>query len=293
MAAQTSNFSKFSLFCKRFSSSFKQFIPLKPLKYNQLHSKVNFQQFRALYSCKFPQNRPVLKGWEKLSKYGFVDFQSNCCFNTSMRFYSRGRKTSKDTKGAKTLEESNTVDDTDDELENLEILEELREKTGLEQGHNVLVIQPDFKWGKNRFHLETVDHMLGEALSLVESINGWSVVEGRTEPIRKPDARYFFGKGKLEELTKIVKKLKVSGSLSAVFLDVGRLTRRQHLELEELWGLKVFDRFSLVVQIFKERAVTSEAKVQVELAELGYIRCVDFKNDYSNVKSSSVLSMDI
>ena len=274
MAAKILHFSKYSRFCKRFSTSFEQCIPARRLKYNSLCCEVNVQLCRSLYSCKSSQNQSSLKVTDSVLELGVVKSRKNYGHKTQHRFYSRGRKTSKDTKGAKKLEDSDENENLDEDSENFEILDELREQTGLEQGHKVLVIQPDFKWGRNRFHLETVDHMLGEALSLVESISDWSVVEGRTEPIRKPDTRYFFGKGKLEELTKLVKKLKVTGSLSAVFLDIARLTRRQHVELEELWDVKVFDRFSLVVQIFKERAVTSEAKVQVELAELGYIRYV-------------------
>lgn len=196
--------------------------------------------------------------------------------DTPRRFSSKAKKTNKDSKKGKKAEEPKELSSEEDEDEvNVEVLRELRTQTGLEEkGHCVLVIQPDFKWGRNRFHLETVDHMLGEALGLVESLKDWKVLEARTEPIRKPDGRYFFGKGKLEELTKLVNELKKKsgGHFSAVFLDVGRLTRRQHGELEDLWGVKVFDRFGLVLQIFKERAVTSEAKLQVELAELGYIR---------------------
>jgi hypothetical protein len=267
MAAKLLYFCKYPRFCKRFFNSFDGLISTRGLKYNSSCFHVNSQLCKSIYSLNFLQNQSVYNGNDSGLQFG--NLGKNYTLKTPRRFYSRGRKTSKDAKGVKKIEDNV---DTEEDLENFEILEELREKTGLEQGHKVLVIQPDFKWGRNRFHMETVDHMLGEALSLVESISGWSVVEGRTEPIRKPDSRYFFGKGKLEELTKLVNKLKVTGSLSAVFLDVGRLTRRQHLELEELWDVKVFDRFSLVVQIFKERAVTSEAKVQVELAELGYIR---------------------
>jgi hypothetical protein len=265
------HFPRYSRFAKGFSIPFGQFISKRKPRCNSLCFEVSFQVRRGHYSCK-PSFESSFEAREGGLEFEFVNSRRNYWPKSLKRFYSRGRKTSKDTKGAKKVEINSEDDNLDEDLEHAEILAKLREKSGLEQGHKVLVIQPDFKWGRNRFHLETVDHMLGEALSLVEAINGWSVVEGRTEPIRKPDSRYFFGKGKLEELTKLVKKLKVAESLSAVFLDVGRLTRRQHAELEELWDVKVFDRFSLIVQIFKERAVTSEAKVQVELAELGYIR---------------------
>ena len=272
MAVRLLHFSRVSHFSKRSTTPVGQFIAKRRFKYDSSYSKVNFYLCKSFYSCNLEQSKRNLGVQQDRVKFEFGTLQNSWGARTPRRFYSRGRKTSKDTKGAKKLQESDENYDLEEDFENIEVLEELREITGLEQGHKVLVIQPDFKWGRNRFHLETVDHMLGEALSLVHSINDWSVIEGRTEPIRKPDARYFFGKGKLEELTKLVKKLKVTASLSAVFLDVGRLTRKQHAELEELWEVKVFDRFSLVVQIFKERAVTSEAKVQVELAELGYIR---------------------
>ena len=248
--------------------------------------RVFLKQFSLKGSCHF-RSLSILNNPLALRPFSLKTFQQSSVLKvdantivlpkyTEKRFYSKAKKTSKESKKNMKAEEvsETTGEDEEDDEEQVVVLKELRNKTGLEQGHSVLVIQPDFKWGRNRFHLETVDHMLGEAWGLVESIKDWRVIEGRTEPIRKPDARYFFGKGKLEELTKHVNELKVEGkgNLSAVFLDVGRLTRRQHVELEELWGVKVFDRFSLVLQIFKERAVTREAKVQVELAELGYIR---------------------
>lgn len=236
------------------------------LKSNSNCFDINCKLSKSLHSWRILENRRNLE--TVLPFYKFSNIPQNFEQTKLCRSYSRGRKTSKDVKDSKKQENI----EIDEDSESIEILTELRQETGLEMGHKVLIIQPDFKWGRNRFHLETVDHMLGEALSLVQSISGWSVVEGRTEPIRKPDARYFFGKGKLQELTELVSELIASKSLSAVFLDVGRLSRRQHGELQELWRVKVFDRFSLVVQIFKERAVSNEAKVQVELAELGYLR---------------------
>lgn len=251
--------------------------------------RVFLKHFSLKGSCHF-RSLSILNNPLAVSAFSLKTFQRSSLLkvdtttvhlpiNTEKRFYSKAKKTSKESKKNKKAEEASEItgEDEDDEEEQAEVLKELRNKTGLEDGQSVLVIEPDFKWGRNRFHLETVDHKLGEAWGLVESIRDWRVIEGRTEPIRKPDGRYFFGKGKLEELTKHVNELKVEtkGNLSAVFLDVGRLTRRQHVELEELWGVKVFDRFSLVLQIFKERAVTREAKVQVELAELGYFRWVD------------------
>lgn len=175
-------------------------------------------------------------------------------------------------------DQSGITHDFDDELaENREILHKLRTRhhyhSMLEQKdeteHNVFVIEPDFKWGRHRFQKLSTDHRLNEACGLVEAITTWKVSGKAVEPVRKIDPRKFFGKGKTEELTETIKCL---SGVDAVYVDVPRLTPRQHEELEDLWGLKVFDRFGIVLQIFKERAKTSEAKIQVELAELPYLR---------------------
>lgn len=50
-----------------------------------------------------------------------------------------------------------------------------------------------------------------------------------------------------------------------VFLHVQR-------EMEEAWGFKVFDRYSLVLHIFRCNARTKEAKLQISLAEIPLLR---------------------
>ena len=131
------------------------------------------------------------------------------------------------------------------------------------------MIEPEFKWGRHRFQKVSTGHRLEEACGLVEAITEWKVSGRVVEPVRKIDSRKFFGKGKIEELTDTIQN---SSDLDAVYVDIPRLTPRQHEELEDLWGVKVFDRFGIVLQIFKERARTSEAKIQVELAEIPYLR---------------------
>lgn len=43
-------------------------------------------------------------------------------------------------------------------------------------------------------------------------------------------------------------------------------------EMQEAWGLKVFDRYSLVLHIFRRNARTKEAKLQISLAEIPLLR---------------------
>lgn len=169
----------------------------------------------------------------------------------------------------------------DDHPENTEILQTLRaqhhyhhgDEKADKKGHRVYVVEPDFKWGKRRFKAVTSEHRMDEACGLIRSIENWQVIGKKVESVRKLDGKTFFGKGKIEELSERFEEMRdLETGLDSVFIDVDRLNSRQHKELEDLWDMKVFDRFGVVLQIFKERAKTAEAKIQVELAELPYIR---------------------
>lgn len=132
----------------------------------------------------------------------------------------------------------------------------------------LLVVQPNFKSLHAPEHHTTIRQKLEEAVSLAEAITDWRVVEQRIDPVRKIHSRYLFGKGKVAELRRTIRELPVSG----VFINTLTLSPLQHKSLEELFEKDVFDRFSIVLRIFKERARTREAKVQVELAEIPYLR---------------------
>lgn len=127
-----------------------------------------------------------------------------------------------------------------------------------------------------RFQKATATHRLDEACGLVEAITNWRVQSRSIQSIRKMHGKTFFGKGKLQELTEKIQKAKDRNALDTVYIDIGRLSTLQYRELEKLWKVKLLDRFGIVLQIFKERAKTGEAKIQVELAELPYIRYVCF-----------------
>lgn len=132
----------------------------------------------------------------------------------------------------------------------------------------LLVIQPEYKLGPMEKPYVPAAFKLEEAVSLAEAISGWEVHSQRVDAIRIPHNRFLFGKGKTAELKSIVRGLPVSG----VFINVPTLTPLQHHSLEQLFKKDVFDRFGIVLRIFKERAKTREAKVQVELAEVPYLK---------------------
>ncbi len=84
---------------------------------------------------------------------------------------------------------------------------------------------------------------------------------------RKPDPAFLLGRGKVEELKKLVEENEAE---IVVFND--DLSPRQQANLEEALGenVRVMDRTQLIMEIFAKRAKTAEAKLQVELARLTY-----------------------
>jgi GTP-binding protein HflX len=81
----------------------------------------------------------------------------------------------------------------------------------------------------------------------------------------RPDAKYFIGSGKLEEILEF--KNKYAPSLVIFNHD---LTPAQERNLEEKLTCKVMSRTGLILEIFSQRARTHEGKLQVELAQLEY-----------------------
>lgn len=75
----------------------------------------------------------------------------------------------------------------------------------------------------------------------------------------------YLGKGKIEELKELVLSLNATG----VACD-DELSPAQLKNLEDLLNTKVMDRTLVILDIFANRAATSEGKIQVELAQLKY-----------------------
>jgi GTPase len=80
------------------------------------------------------------------------------------------------------------------------------------------------------------------------------------------DPRTVLGKGKLDEL--IVRALRLGADL--IVFD-RELSPAQVRSINEATDLKVIDRAQLILDIFAQRAQTSEGKIQVELAQLRYM----------------------
>ncbi|HOA73300.1 MAG TPA: GTPase HflX, partial [Phycisphaerae bacterium] len=103
-----------------------------------------------------------------------------------------------------------------------------------------------------------------ELAELAESA-GARVVDRMLQRRDAVDARFYIGKGKVEELAERVKRHKAD-----VIIFDDDLSPAQLREVEEVCRCKVIDRSELILDIFASRARTSEAKLQVELAQLEY-----------------------
>lgn len=105
---------------------------------------------------------------------------------------------------------------------------------------------------------------LEEAEGLALAI-GLDVLVKKHYRVRNPKAGTLLGSGQVDEIAEIgrdreAELLIVDASLSAI----------QQRNLEERTGLKTIDRTGLILEIFGERAVTAEGRLQVELAHLDY-----------------------
>ncbi|KAF5920773.1 hypothetical protein HPG69_010307 [Diceros bicornis minor] len=127
--------------------------------------------------------------------------------------------------------------------------------------------------------LPKAEWQVAEAKALVHTLDNWSVVETMVVPTKTPDRKLIFGKGTLEHLTE---RIRGSPEITAVFLNVERMGTPTKKELEAAWGVQVFDRFTVVLHIFRCNARTKEARLQVALAELPLLRS-SLRNDTASL----------
>ena len=105
---------------------------------------------------------------------------------------------------------------------------------------------------------------LAEIRALIASA-GYRQIGEFLQRRQRPDPRLFVGKGKLEELKKVVVE-----QVPDAVVFAGALHPSQHYELEKALGVQCFDRLRIILEIFTQRAHGREAKLQVELAMLQY-----------------------
>jgi len=83
---------------------------------------------------------------------------------------------------------------------------------------------------------------------------------------RRPDSRYFIGKGKLEDVAASAER-----NSADLIISSAALSPSQERNLESQLKCRVLDRAGLILDIFAQRARSFEGKLQVELAQLGHL----------------------
>lgn len=110
-----------------------------------------------------------------------------------------------------------------------------------------------------------VEEYLDE-LELLADTAGADVVCRIYQERDKPDPAFFIGRGKAEQIAKIVEEEKID---LVIFDD--DLSGVQIRNLENVINCKIIDRTTLILDIFASHARTAPAKIQVELAQLEYL----------------------
>lgn len=108
------------------------------------------------------------------------------------------------------------------------------------------------------------EESLQELQQLAETA-GIEVVYATIQPRNRPNPTYFIGEGKVEELKPLVEEL----NADAIIFDE-ELSPGQNRNLERALEVATIDRTGLILQVFAQRALTREARLQVALAQLEY-----------------------
>ncbi|XP_039440005.1 putative GTP-binding protein 6 [Culex pipiens pallens] len=141
----------------------------------------------------------------------------------------------------------------------------------LQNEQHVFIIQPYVKWGPKKAATDP-EHQLQEAEALVRSLPRWTIEHSLKVPLESLEKRQLFGTGKLDELKTTLRNLQSAGkSVTCVFISKGTLTFSQKQLLEQHFKIPVMDRYSVVIQILRLHAISTEAKLQVAMAEIPYI----------------------
>ena len=131
-------------------------------------------------------------------------------------------------------------------------------KSKLASIHRALIVYIDFK------NFRANDEY-SEYYHLVES-TGLDIVKSITAVRSRVDSNLFIGKGKAEEI-----QLSIKESNADVVIFNRSLSPAQERNLEKLFNLRVIDRIGLILDVFAQRALSYEGKLQVELAQLEHL----------------------
>ena len=128
----------------------------------------------------------------------------------------------------------------------------------LERAVLIGVITKDQNEEKSREYLDELEFLTFTA--------GGYAVKRFTQKMDMPNPKTFIGTGKIEEVRKYIEEHDIS---TAIFDD--ELSSAQERNISKILDVKVLDRTNLILDIFAQRAQTSYARTQVELAQCEYL----------------------
>ncbi|SFN51966.1 GTPase HflX [Salegentibacter flavus] len=112
---------------------------------------------------------------------------------------------------------------------------------------------------------EKLEEYLDE-LEFLTYTAGGEVVKRFSQKLDTPNPKTFIGSGKMNEVREFVEEHEIG---TAIFDD--ELSPAQQKNIEKILKCKVLDRTTLILDIFAQRAKTSYARTQVELAQYEYL----------------------
>lgn len=104
-----------------------------------------------------------------------------------------------------------------------------------------------------------------EELAELTKSSDTEVGEKMLQKRSREDSSFYFGSGKMEEVAQMCQLTR-----SNVIIADDELSGSQIKNMEDITGVKVIDRTTLILEIFSKRAKTRESKLQIELAQLKY-----------------------
>ncbi|MHC0439722.1 MULTISPECIES: GTPase HflX [Flavobacterium] len=113
------------------------------------------------------------------------------------------------------------------------------------------------------------EEKLNEYLDELEFLTftaGGEVIKRFSQKMERPNPKTFVGTGKIDEINLFVKE---NGISTVIFDD--ELTPSQQKNISRIIDAKILDRTNLILDIFAQRAETSYARTQVELAQCIYL----------------------
>ena len=105
-----------------------------------------------------------------------------------------------------------------------------------------------------------------DELAFLTKTAGGSVYKVFTQKLNNPNPKTFIGEGKINEIRDYIKYNDVK---TVIFDD--ELSATQERNISKIFNCKILDRTNLILDIFAQRAKTSYAKTQVELAQCQYL----------------------